>query len=91
MSADPTAMDGLDCMIGWGFDYYSLGTATGEMIEKIINGAEPGPLGTVILEDPADFELWFNLDTAAELGIEIPQNYLDMASVIIENGEEIHL
>ena len=91
MSADPTAMDGLDCMIGWGFDYYSLGTATGEMIEKIINGAQPGPLGTVILEDPADFELWFNLDTAAELGIEIPQNYLDMASVIIENGEEIHL
>ena len=73
-------------MISWGFDYYSLGTATGKLIERIINGEEPGPLGTVILEDPADFELWFNLDTADKLGIEIPQEYLDMASVIIEDG-----
>ena len=86
MSADPSGVEGLDCMISWGFDYYSLGVATGELIEQIINGAEPGPLGTVILEDPADFELWFNLDTAAKLGIEIPQEYLDMASVIIEDG-----
>ena len=42
-----------------------------------------------MLTDPADFELWFNLDTAKELGIEIPQEYLDMAAVIIENGETI--
>ena len=88
MAADPSNVSGLDCMIAWGFDYYSLGTATGEMIEQIINGAEPGPLGTVVLDDPADFELWFNLDTAATLGIEIPQEYLDMAAVIIQDGVE---
>lgn len=88
MAADPSNVSGLDCMIAWGFDYYSLGTATGEMIEEIINGAEPGPLGTVVLDDPADFELWFNLDTAATLGIEIPQEYLDMAAVIIQDGVE---
>ncbi len=88
MAADPSSVSGLDCMIAWGFDYYSLGTATGEMIEEIINGAEPGPLGTVVLDDPADFELWFNLDTAATLGIEIPQEYLDMAAVIIQDGVE---
>ena len=76
-------------MISWGFDNYSLGVATGEMIEKISKGARYGPLGTVILEDPADFELWFNLDTAKTLGIEISQEYLDMASVIIQNGEQI--
>ena len=58
------------------------------MSEEIINGAEPGPLGTVVLDDPADFELWFNLDTAATLGIEIPQEYLDMAAVIIQDGVE---
>ncbi len=85
-SSDPSGIDGLDCMISWGFDYSSLGTATGKLIERIINGEEPGPLGTVILEDPADFELWFNLDTAEKLGIEIGQEYLDMASVIIEDG-----
>ena len=90
-SSDPTGVEGLDFLISWGFDYYSLGTAAGELIEQIINGAEPGPLGTVILEDPADFELWFNLDTAAALGIEIPQEYIDMASYIIQDGQTIAL
>ena len=42
-----------------------------------------------MLTDPAVFERLFNLDTAKELGIEIPQQYLDMAAVIVENGETI--
>ncbi len=88
-SGDPSGVDGLDCLISWGFDYYSLGLRTGEMIEQIINGANPGTLGSVVLDDPADFELWFNLDTAAKLGIEIPQEYLDMASVLIEDGVQV--
>ncbi len=84
--ADPSGIDGLNCMIAWGFNYYSIGTALGEQIEAIINGSEPGPLGTVILSDPGDFELWFNLDTAEELGFTIPQEYLDTAQVIIKDG-----
>ena len=84
--ADPSGIDGLNCMIAWGFNYYSIGTALGEQIEAIINGSEPGPLGTVILSDPGDFELWFNLDTAEELGFTIPQEYLDTAQVIIQDG-----
>ena len=87
MSADPSGIDGLDCMIAWGFNYYSIGTAAGKLIEDIVvNGADPGAQGTVFLTDPADFELWFNLDTAAKLGYTIPQEYLDTAAVIIENG-----
>ena len=74
-------------MIAWGFNYHSIGTATGRLIEDIIvNGANPGEQGTVFLTDPADFELWFNLDTAEKLGYTIPQEYLDTAAVIIENG-----
>ena len=84
--ADPSGIDGLDCMIAWGFNYYAIGTALGEQIEAIINGSEPGPLGTVILSDPNDFELWFNLDTAEKLGFTIPQEYLDTAQVIIKDG-----
>ena len=84
--AEPSGIDGLNCMIAWGFNYYSIGTALGEQIEAIINGSEPGPLGTVILSDPGDFELWFNLDTAEELGFTIPQEYLDTAQVIIQDG-----
>ena len=86
-SADPSGIDGLECMIAWGFNYYSIGTATGRLIEDIVvNGANPGDFGTVFLTDPADFELWFNLDTAKKLGYTIPQEYLDTAAVIIENG-----
>ncbi len=87
LAADPSGIDGLECMIAWGFNYHSIGTATGRLIEDIVaNGANPGDLGTVFLTDPADFELWFNLDTAKKLGYTIPQEYLDTAAVIIENG-----
>ena len=86
LAGDPSGIDGLDCMIAWGFNYHSIGVEVGKLIEKIVNGANPGTLGTVFLTDPADFELWFNLDTAAELGMTIPQEYLDTAAVIIENG-----
>ena len=64
-----------------------IGVATGRLIEDImVNGANAGEQGTVFLTDPADFELWFNLDTAEKLGYTIPQEYLDTAAVIIENG-----
>lgn len=87
-SADPSGVEGLDVLISWGFDYYSIGTETGKVIEKILSGQEPGNIGTVYLTDPADFELWFNLDNAKDLGIEIADEYLDMAAVIIENGQK---
>ncbi len=92
LAADPSGIDGLECMMAWGFNYYSIGTATGKLIEDIlVNGANPGEEGTVFLTDPADFELWFNLDTAKKLGYTIPQEYLDTASVIIENGVKTEL
>ncbi len=89
MSADPSNVEGLNCLIAWGFNYYSIGTATGQMIEKIIKGENAGSLGVTYLTDPADFELWFNLDTAKKLGITIDQSYLDMAAVVIENGQKV--
>ena len=88
-SSDPTAVDGLECLIAWGFNYYSLGVQTGKVIEQILKDSEAGPIGTIFLEDPADFELWFNLDTAKKLGITIPEENLAAAAVVIENGEKI--
>lgn len=85
-SADPSGVDGLNCLIAWGFNYNSIGVEVGKLIEKIHNGENPGSLGTVFLSDPADFELWFNLDTAEALGITIPQDLLDSAAVIIQDG-----
>ncbi len=86
LSADPSGINGLNCLIAWGFNYHSIGVEVGKLIEKIHNGENPGALGTVFLTDPADFELWFNLDTAKTLGIEIPQDLIDSAAVVIKDG-----
>ncbi|HAL18043.1 MAG TPA: ABC transporter substrate-binding protein [Spirochaetaceae bacterium] len=85
--ADPTNTDNLESLIGWGFDYYSIGLEAGAMIEKILNGANAGSLGSVKLTDPAKFELHINLDNAKKLGISIPDELVKNATVVIENGK----
>lgn len=88
-SGDTTSSDGLDVFAAWGFNYYNAGVYTGKMIEQIINGADPGSLGTTFLTDPADFELWFNMDVIDRLGLTIPQDLLDSAARIVQNGKVI--
>ena len=88
LAGDPSMMEqGVPALIGWGPNYYNIGLEAGRMAEKIIKGENPGTLGSVVLTGAANYELWFNLDTAAELGIDIPQEYIDMAAVLIENGQ----
>lgn len=89
MTADPSGVDGLHFLVAWGFDYYKIGLATGEIIAQLLEGKKPGEIGTVFLNDPADFELWFNLDVAKELGIAIPDDLLQSAVVVYENGKKI--
>jgi putative ABC transport system substrate-binding protein len=79
----------LDFLVAWGFDYYKIGLATGKIIEQLLDGKEPGEIGTVFLTDPTDFELWFNLDVAAKLGITIPDDLKDSAAVVIQDGQKI--
>ncbi len=86
MSADPSGVDGLNFLVAMGFDYYKIGLATGRVIAQVIDGSEPGEIGTVFLSEPSDFELWLNQDAAKSLGISIPQSLLDEASVIYENN-----
>ncbi|NLZ76897.1 MAG: ABC transporter substrate-binding protein [Spirochaetales bacterium] len=88
-SADPSPVEGLNVMIAWGFDYYNIGVETGKVIEQILKGAEPGSIGTVYITDPAKYELWFNLDTAARLGYTVPQSLQDAAAVLIKDGKHV--
>lgn len=88
-SADPSSSNGLNAMISWGFDYYSIGLETGRVIERILKGEQAGAVGTVYITDPTKFELWFNLDTAAKLGYTIPAKYQDAAAVLIKDGKKI--
>lgn len=86
MTADSSYCDGLDFTISMGFNYYNLGQACGKIIEGLVNGKKPSDFGTVYLNDPSDFEVWVNLDNAKKNNVNIPQNIIDSASVVIENG-----
>lgn len=88
-TADPSGVEGLNAMIAWGFDYYSIGVETGKVIERILKGEKAGSVGTVYITDPTKFELWFNLDTAKKLGYTIPQSLQDGAAVLIKDGKKI--
>lgn len=90
LTADPTssAAKGIDVLIAWGFDYYKIGRATGRLIKEVLDGADPADIGTVFMTDPADIELWVNLDIADRLGITVPKNIVDNATVVIKNGEQ---
>lgn len=88
LAGDPSMLEqGVPALIAWGPNYYNIGKEAGKMAESIIKGTKAGTLGSVILSGAENYELWFNLDTAEELGIDIPAKYIDMASVIIENGQ----
>jgi putative ABC transport system substrate-binding protein len=90
LAADPTssAAKGVNVLIAWGFDYYKIGRATGRLIKEVLDGADPADIGTVFMTDPSDIELWVNLDVADRLGITVPKDIVDNATVIIENGEQ---
>ena len=88
-SADPSAVEALNVMIAWGFDYYNIGIETGKVVERVLAGANAGEIGTVYITDPTKFELWFNLDTAAKLGYTISQSLQDAAAVLIKDGQKI--
>ncbi|HZJ88905.1 MAG TPA: ABC transporter substrate-binding protein [Sphaerochaeta sp.] len=86
LTADPGGAKELDFLIGWGFDYYVIGLETGRVIESVLRGSKAGEIGTVYIEDPKNFELWFNLDVAERLGYTIPQSLLQEAAHIVQGG-----
>lgn len=86
-SGDVTgALEG-GCFMASGFNYYKAGYATGEMVVEILNGKKPSEMPIRFMTKPSDSDLLFNLDVAKTCGITIPQEYLDQATYIIENGK----
>ena len=84
LSADVTSSFDTDVLIAGGFDYYASGKLTGEVIRRMLNGEEAKDIGTLYLED---LEILVNLDVATRLGIQIPDDIMQRARYVIENGE----
>jgi len=87
-NTDTTSSENIDFLMSWGFNYYTVGVETGKVVERIIRGENPKDIGSIFFEDPAQFELWFNLDTADTLGITIDESLLANAKVIIKDGRK---
>ncbi len=84
-SGDVTGAKNGGCFMAQGFNYYKAGYATGEMVVQIMNGAKPDTIPVRFMTNAGDTDLLFDLDVAAECGIEIPQAYLDQANMIIKD------
>ncbi|MCK9549020.1 MAG: ABC transporter substrate-binding protein [Sphaerochaeta sp.] len=88
-NTDTTSSEGIDFLMSWGFNYYTVGVETAKAVLRILDGEKPKDIGTIFFDDPAQFELWFNLDVAKRLGITIPDDLLSSAAVLYEQGQKI--
>jgi putative ABC transport system substrate-binding protein len=87
MSADPSSAETNPVMIAWGFDYYKMGRATGDLIAEILKGKKPEQIPTRFMTKTSDIDLLINLDVAKKLGLVIPKEIVASANKIIENGK----
>lgn len=88
-SGDVTgAMEG-GCAFASGFNYYKAGLATGEIVVDILNGKKPADIPVKFLTDPSETDFLLDLDALENCGIKIPQEFIDQANYIFENGKLI--
>ena len=84
-SADTTSSYGTDVLLAGGFDYYASGLLTGEIVERYLNGERLEDIGTLYL-DQDSLEIYLNLDVAKALSIEIPQEIVNSAAIVVNDG-----
>ncbi|MBT3274624.1 MAG: ABC transporter substrate-binding protein [Spirochaetales bacterium] len=86
ISADPSSAEDFEILAAYGFDYYTMGTATGRLVAQILDGKDPGTIATQFLTDSSDLVLLLNLDVAKKLGITLSDAAKKEADKIFENG-----
>jgi putative ABC transport system substrate-binding protein len=74
-------------VVGFGFDYYKIGLETGEIVYQILQGVPPSELESRLISADS-LILYINLDLAQELGIDIPENVMARADLIVHNAQE---
>ncbi len=87
VTADPSSAEEQDVLAAYGFDYYTMGRATGQLIADILEGADPNDIPVQYLTDADDLVLHVNADVASRLGITLSAAVFEAADQIVENGE----
>jgi putative ABC transport system substrate-binding protein len=87
VTADPSsAEEGVPVLAALGFDYYAMGRATGKIALRVLGGVKTADIPAYLSTDPKDFLLVINKDTAAKIGLAIPDAVVSRAQVVIEGG-----
>jgi len=86
-SGDVTGAMAGGCAFASGFNYYKAGLATGQIVIDILNGKKPADIPVKFFTDPSETDFLIDLDALANCGIEIPQEYIDQANYIFQNGK----
>jgi len=68
------------CLMAYGPSYISEGRDGARYVDRILKGTRPADLP---IQQPTQFELLINLQTAKRLGITVPQSVLDQADRVI--------
>ncbi len=62
-----------------GYSHFDTGYAAGQMIVKVLNGANPGDMPVATAQS---LDIYINSKTAKELNISLPQEILDRAQMM---------
>lgn len=83
LSADPDSAVENDVFIAWGFDWYAIGRTTGELVDRILRGADPATIPTVLVEDTDQMSMVLNTIVAERLGISLSSEVISEADTVI--------
>ncbi len=68
-------------LASYGLNYYKLGKQTGEIVAKVLKGANPAETPVETLRD---LELFINLKTAEKIGLKVPESIVKSATKVIK-------
>ncbi len=74
-------------VIGFGFDYYNAGLETGEIVYQLLTGVPVSEIESRLISADS-LILYVDLDLAEDIGLEVPENVLSRANIVVENGVE---
>jgi putative tryptophan/tyrosine transport system substrate-binding protein len=83
VTADPSSAETVPVLAAVGFDYYKMGKATGRIIVDVLKGKKTSDIPTYFALDPAENALVINVDTAKKIGLTVPKELLDRASLVV--------
>ncbi len=88
-NSDTTSSEGTHFFMSSSFNYYNHGYESGKIVERALRGENPKDIGTIFFTDMKLLDLVFNLDSAKELGIEIPEEIISQANYVVMDGKTI--